>query len=211
MSLALSRRQRMGWQREREKGKKGRKKGGGGIEIEGRPQERRLLLVYVSESSGCLNGDTFTRAASYGGKADLSAPTIPSPLSLPSFSVLGFSTALPLGPPRAAAPLPPASLFVRPPLHLLSPSRSVAFRRPSNPFTKRIVSYTGIFHFPVFSGPEKSNESRAWLRAIREQQRVDEGEEWREWEERISTFGCGLKLDLLVAISVIIIFCSFQR
>lgn len=203
----------MGWQREREKGKKGRKKGGGGIEIEGRPQERRLLLVYVSESSGCLNGDTFTRAASYGGKADLSAPTIPSPFSLPSssFSVLGFSTALPLGPPRAAAPLPPASLFVRPPLHLLSPSRSVAFRRPSNPFTKRIVSYTGIFHFPVFSGPEKSNESRAWLRAIREQQRVDEGEEWREWGERISTFGCGLKLDLLVAISVIIIFCSFQR
>lgn len=100
----------------------------------------------------------------------------PSPPPPSRFSVLGFSTALPLGPPHAAAPLPPASLFVRPPLHLLSPSRSVAFRRPSNPFTKRIVSYTGIFHFPVFSGPEKSKKSRAWLRAIREQQRVEEGE-----------------------------------
>lgn len=84
MSLALSER-RMGCQRERERGRGGGKKGKkkGGIEIEGRPQERRPLLVYVSESSGCLNGDTFTRAASYGGKADLSAPTIPFPLSPP--------------------------------------------------------------------------------------------------------------------------------
>lgn len=83
MSLALSGRQRMA-RKEREKEREKRKKeGGGGIEIEGRPQERRPLLVYVSESSGCLNGDTFTRAASYGGKADLSAPTIPLPFSPP--------------------------------------------------------------------------------------------------------------------------------
>lgn len=38
-------------------------------------------LVYVSTSPGCFNGDTFARAASYGGKADLSAPTNPSPFS----------------------------------------------------------------------------------------------------------------------------------
>lgn len=153
-------------QREREKRKEAEE--GGNRDRRKTARAAASTLVYVSESSGCLNGDTFTRAASYGGKADLSAPTIPFPFS----SLLGSRF-----PPRAAAPLPPASLFVRPPPHSLSPSRSVAFRRPSNPFTKRIVSYTGIFHFPVFSsGPVKSNlrESRLLTRAI-QCERVDEG------------------------------------
>lgn len=158
--------------RQREREKKGKKQRKGGIEIEGRPQERRLLLS--STSARVLAALMETRSRELPLTA--AKPIYLRPRSLfpspPPPSLLGSRF-----PPRAAAPLPPASLFVRPPPHSLSPSRSVAFRRPSNPFTKRIVSYTGIFHFPVFSsGPVKSNlrESRLLTRAI-QCERVDEG------------------------------------
>lgn len=173
MSLALSRgEKRRGEEnglpeRGRGGGKKGKKGGEGGIEIEGRPQERRRrpLLVYVSESSGCLNGDTFTRAASYGGKADLSAPTIPFP-PLPSVHGSPHSP-LPLG-----LPLP----FLR---HLSSPRRicypPLALGRVPPAF-QPVYKEDRVLHGDISLSrvPREVEEEES-----REQQRVDEGRRGR--------------------------------
>lgn len=95
MSLALSRRQRMGWQTDREREKKGKKQRKGGIEIEGRPQERRLLLSSTSARVLAALMETRSRELPLTAAKPIylrPRSLFPSPLS----SVLGSLRALPL-------------------------------------------------------------------------------------------------------------------
>lgn len=107
-------------------------------------------LVEIGASSTCLNGDTFVRAASHGGKTDLSAPTFLPGLLPPAL----FPAVLPMQP-RSSFYHLALSLTVSlslAPLSCLLPSHPRASPRWR---TSRILSYTRIFHFSMLPQREK--------------------------------------------------------
>ena len=107
----------MGWQTDREREKKGKKQRKGGIEIEGRPQERRLLLSSTSARVLAALMETRSRELPLTAAKPIylrPRSLFPSPLS----SVLGSLRAPPSGVslrPAPAAFVIPLSLGRVPP------------------------------------------------------------------------------------------------